>query len=244
LKQNQQPGLGAIGFVLALQLPVFSGKPGMQECTVQEGRGEWQPWRHAPSTPPTQQATTGRTILIQRANDGSVGLRFSRPGQMTHGPLEVTGLIPGSPSANTALKPGDLICEVDGQDISTLQESHVAGLFRGPPRSPLVLRVEPTVQVPALEERSPSNLVDQGLAWVTRNGVLPTQSIQGFEELMRRLQAVSVPMDQVDTVCGQLTTGNVIGKGANGSVMRANLQGTAVAVKHVNPRTTKPLHLL
>lgn len=96
------------------------------------------------------------------------------------------------------MKKGDLLCEVDGRDVSTLDDNSVANLFRGAPASPFKLRIGskppcPSLSVPAMTD----NDVEAAIAWAGRNGRLPNQHTPDFEALLRVLQPVSLHPAQV-----------------------------------------------
>ena len=74
----------------------------------------------------------GKTVTIVRdALDGSVGLRFRRPGKASSGAYQVVGIKAGSAAqrANQTLpciEVGDHFWAVDGQDVSALDDAAVS----------------------------------------------------------------------------------------------------------------------
>lgn len=95
-----------------------------------------------------------------------------------------------------------MLCEVDGHDVSTLDDASVAKLFRGTPSSPFQLRVRSQgaaavhagwPSAPAMSEGD----VEAAIAWAGRTGRLPAQYIPDFEALLRMLKPVSLHPSQV-----------------------------------------------
>jgi hypothetical protein len=169
-------------------------------------------------------------VTIVRAEDGSVGLRFLRPNAAASGPFEVTrtpsaapgrgqgpaaltlagvqvtGLVPNSPAERSgAVRKGDLLCEVDGHDVSMLDEASVANLFRGAPSSPFALRIlsksaaglpADPVSLPAMSDSD----VAAAIAWAGRSGRLQAQHAADFEALLHMLKPVALLPAQVCSV--------------------------------------------
>ena len=165
-----------------------------------------------------------RWLAVQRALDGSVGFRFAKT--CAGGPLEVTHVHSGSPAARSVVHPGDLICAVNGKSVEDLDLDEVADLFRSSPPNSLI-----TLQVQSVRLR------EEGLNWVVRGGKLPPQNLPEFGALLSLLQSVALSPSEV-SCC---RNGAVIGQGAHGSVVKTEMNGMPVAVKHVNPQTQKAL---
>jgi len=79
-----------------------------------------------------------RTERVSRDQSGKLGIQVSRPVGVDEGPYEVVGLADGGAAHKSgALKPGDLVYEVNGQSVTSLSMDQVSQLLRGPATSPV-----------------------------------------------------------------------------------------------------------
>jgi len=87
----------------------------------------------------------GRKIIsLQRSAAGTVGILFYRPGNAPMGPFHVNDVVPSSPAEACGLiRSGDMIQQVDAQDVHGLTVDDMSKLLCGQPHTTLTLAVDP-----------------------------------------------------------------------------------------------------
>jgi len=96
--------------------------------------------------PVTGEYTTAARAQTQRTSSasapfGSIGIEFGRQGGGPTGPIVVATPLPNSPAERAGVKPGDLIHEIDGRNITGLSTDEAVLGFRGAPGSLVRIRL-------------------------------------------------------------------------------------------------------
>ncbi|MBI3770063.1 MAG: PDZ domain-containing protein [Deltaproteobacteria bacterium] len=73
---------------------------------------------------------------------GMIGISLAREGESQRGPLVVANVLPGSPAADAAIRPGDRIRAIDGEATRGMTIAEAARLIRGPVDAAVELRLE------------------------------------------------------------------------------------------------------
>jgi C-terminal processing protease CtpA/Prc len=90
-----------------------------------------------------------KIISLTRSDIGMIGITFYRPGNALSGPFRVREVLQAGPADMCGLiRAGDLIWQVDGQDVHGLAVDEMSLLLCGPPHSQLTLVIARTSPPP------------------------------------------------------------------------------------------------